>query len=92
MFTVHKLIWRATRLHGQRTSKKMVSILVDAIDKSENLEPVNQMYMTYDPVKAQRVGSAMDYNTIMTSARLHPVILQLRHGLKFVSAKKIWVM
>ena len=49
-------------------TKKMVSILVDAIDKSENLEPVNQMYMTYDPVKAQRVGSAMDYNTIMTSS------------------------
>ena len=49
-------------------AKKMVSILVDAIDKSENLEPVNQMYMTYDPVKAQRVGSAMDYNTIMTSS------------------------
>ena len=49
-------------------AKKMVSILFDAIDKSENLEPVNQMYMTYDPVKAQRVGSAMDYNTIMTSS------------------------
>ena len=49
-------------------AKKMVSILVNAIDKSENLEPVNQMYMTYDPVKAQRVGSAMDYNTIMTSS------------------------
>lgn len=49
-------------------AKKMVSILVDAIDKSENLEPVNQMYMTYDPVKAQRVGSAMDYNAIMTSS------------------------
>ena len=49
-------------------AKKMVSILVDVIDKSENLEPVNQMYMTYDPVKAQRVGSAMDYNTIMTSS------------------------
>ena len=47
---------------------KMVSTLIDAIDKSENLEPVNQMYMTYDPVKAQRVGSAMDYNTIMTSS------------------------
>lgn len=49
-------------------AQKMVSILVEAIDTSENLEPVNQMYMDYDPVKAQRVGSAMDYNTIMTSS------------------------
>lgn len=49
-------------------AKKMVSILVEEIDKSKNLEPVNQMYMSYDPVKAKSVGSAMDYNTIMTSS------------------------
>ena len=50
------------------------------------------MYMTYDPVKAQRVGSAMDYNTIMTSSAVASGDFALRHGLRFVSAKKIWVM
>ena len=50
------------------------------------------MYMTYDPVKAQRVGSAMDYNTIMTSSAVASGDFAVAPRIEIRQRKKIWVM